>query len=718
MNNEVVDFLAHVLPDEGWSAVVAIHPETGKCHGLGVSKPTLAEVGPWLEQHADCNLYWSVNALPKRINKKPAKKDITHMHWVHGDIDDPSDATLAKLRAYRVPPTAIVFSGGGYQAFWRLTEPVYVNGNLAELEGANQRIIADLGGDPGTFNLDRVMRLPGTTNWPTATKRARGRTPAATRLIEFHPERQYSLADFPAPSSPVPAPPTSPKPVDQSAELLKAVRADLRAGATDDEVRANHADHPHLAKMPTPAERARALDRCIVKARESLAQQTQQAQTLNRDHALVWVGNDLYVLWRNVWVGGMPRLSRSGALREYYRSQTTGKVNPVDAWLDSPDRAAYSGIVFEPGREAAADAFNLWRGFAVQPVPGDCSLFLAMVKDIIASGNDDLYRYVLAWAADAVQHPDKRPGVVLVLKGKQGTGKGTFAHGIGRLFGDHYAYASRSRHVVGNFNAHLANKLLLFADEAFFAGDKASEGALKSMITEDEIAVEMKGRDVIKVRNHLRIIMASNQDWVVPAAMDDRRFAVIEVSSAREQDAPYFAAVNAQLESGGRSALLHYLMHYDLAGFDLRSLPKTSARLEQQLLSLDAVTSWWLEMLMNGQHKALDRHLSQKGMPVFMEWRFGEPVCTEMLYRFYIYHCDDLKQNHRLTPTAFGIKVVRNLLPGVVKREVRADEAKLYNIELRSRVYELPPLAEARATFEGLVKQRIVWPVDYSGGAL
>jgi hypothetical protein len=35
--------------------------------------------------------------------------------------------------------------------------------------------------------------------------------------------------------------------------------------------------------------------------------------------------------------------------------------------------------------------------------------------------------------------------------------------------------------------------LVVYADEAFWAGDKKAEGVLKAMITEDTIQIEMKG---------------------------------------------------------------------------------------------------------------------------------------------------------------------------------------------------------------------------------
>ena len=61
--------------------------------------------------------------------------------------------------------------------------------------------------------------------------------------------------------------------------------------------------------------------------------------------------------------------------------------------------------------------------------------------------------------------------------------------------------------------AILQDKLLVFADEAFWAGDKQAEGVLKGMVTEEMNVIEHKGKDAFKVKNYIRLIVASNYEW-------------------------------------------------------------------------------------------------------------------------------------------------------------------------------------------------------------
>jgi phage/plasmid-associated DNA primase len=119
--------------------------------------------------------------------------------------------------------------------------------------------------------------------------------------------------------------------------------------------------------------------------------------------------------------------------------------------------------------------------------------------------------------ANAVQNPDKPGQVAIVLRGGQGTGKGTFAKMLGKLFGGHYKYVNNPKHVTGQFNSMLKDAVLVFADECFVANDPASESALKSLITEEKIRTEQKNIDNMESRNCIHLIMATNKEWAIAA---------------------------------------------------------------------------------------------------------------------------------------------------------------------------------------------------------
>ena len=139
----------------------------------------------------------------KRREKKANREDMSGMSCLHLDIDPSSECTpemiLASLQAMDPPPTAIVFSGGGYQGFFKLKEPVPINGSIEAAEDAklyNKQLEMDHGGADSTHDVCRIMRVPYTFNIPGWNKLAKGRTTTLATLVEHHPERVYDINTF------------------------------------------------------------------------------------------------------------------------------------------------------------------------------------------------------------------------------------------------------------------------------------------------------------------------------------------------------------------------------------------------------------------------------------------------------------------------------------------------------------------------------------------
>src|SRR5690606_3939031 len=130
------------------------------------------------------------------------------------------------------------------------------------------------------------------------------------------------------------------------------------------------------------------------------------------------------------------------------------------------------------------------------------------------------------------------------------------------------------------------NCVCLFADEAFWAGDKAGEAVLKQLVTEPTLTYEGKGRAAVMGKNHGHIVMASNSDWVVPAGVDGaRRFAVFYVNEGRLGDREFFLPRHRQLAEGGLAGLLHDMLARDIRDWHPRdSVPQTEALAEQKVM--------------------------------------------------------------------------------------------------------------------------------------
>jgi hypothetical protein len=423
---------------------------------------------------------------------------------------------------------------------------------------------------------------------------------------------------------------------------------------------------------------------------------------LNSKHAVVDRGGKTMVLTEASDPEGrtIRIYSTFQSFKDRYSNKLMKKGQTLsDWWLTHPARRQYEGVVFAPNQETPG-YYNVWRGFAVQPKPGDCSKFWQHVFDNICNGDPKRYQWLLAWMAQAVQQPEKRPGTALVLRGKQGTGKGVFAKAFGRLFDPHFKHVSNPRHFLGNFNAHLEDALLVFVDEGFWAGDKTMEGPLKALVTEDILILERKGVDATQARNYMRVIVASNEDWVVPAGPEERRFAVFDVGDARMQDHAYFNAIEDELDNGGREALLDYLLNLNLAKYPNPAvIPKTAALLDQKLASLNPVEAWLYGRLQWGSQTRYLEGLLSSEATTWEPW-----VKTKRLYGDF-QATDGLGGKQKHVDEASFVKALKKLVPGLTHQRRRQDEGQ-------SSGYVFPSLADCRKAFEKHVGQKVDWPDD------
>jgi len=213
---------------------------------------------------------------------------------------------------------------------------------------------------------------------------------------------------------------------------------------------------------------------------------------------------------------------RNRYMNKYVWKETNtglGKVPAGTFWLSDPGRITYDSVAFKPNEAQVlpGNRLNLWRGFGVFPRKGSWKLTRNHIYRVLGAGDRKAGRYIIRWLAYMLQHPGEVGETVLVLQGHEGTGKGTLARAMLRIFGPHGLPVTQPKHLIGGFSGHLQHCCFLFLDEAFWAGDVQAEGRLKSLITEDTITIEPKYFTPFQVPNLLHIMMSSNNDWVVPA---------------------------------------------------------------------------------------------------------------------------------------------------------------------------------------------------------
>lgn len=289
----------------------------------------------------------------------------------------------------------------------------------------------------------------------------------------------------------------------------------------------------------------------------------------------------------------------------YYWTDKRGQLHEAlifPEWKKWQHRRQYRGMRFCPQPEGAPEGiFNSYYGFAVEPKKGCWKRLLAHIYRNICRRNPNYCRFLVAWIAQLLQQPHVKPGTNIVLRGKEGVGKSKLAEWLAELFGRNAIIVSEAERITGRFNGHLENKLLLIAEEAFWAGDKAAEGKLKDLATGTKCSYERKGLDGYEGNNYTRIIIASNEDWVVPASSGGRRWFVLEVGDEHEKDYAYFKAIDDEMSNGGLAAMLYDLLKSTLPQtVNVRSAPVTPWLVEQRLHSYDNKKRWWRGVVAEG----------------------------------------------------------------------------------------------------------------------
>ena len=188
---QAIDFLSRMYPEDTRHLVAISY--TGRIKAASFSVDETVAMEKWIEdRQGKANLYFHVNSLRPGLQGVKAKKnDIVAAPFLHVDIDD---LNALGLMAFEPKPTAVVFSGGGRQAFWRLDKPSSV---LEFVERCNRALAKSLGGD-NCHSVDHIMRLPGSINILNAKKRKAGRIPAVAYVVEEMTDwsRAYDLGQF------------------------------------------------------------------------------------------------------------------------------------------------------------------------------------------------------------------------------------------------------------------------------------------------------------------------------------------------------------------------------------------------------------------------------------------------------------------------------------------------------------------------------------------
>lgn len=373
-------------------------------------------------------------------------------------------------------------------------------------------------------------------------------------------------------------------------------------------------------------------------------------------------------------------------------------------WFDHPKCRTYDKISFKPFYKTPpkllSNEFNIYSGFAVEPVNHGLNYpHLRHLIKKLCNRNFEHEKWFYDWFAFCFQYPERKSEVAPVLRGDEGTGKGSIGAFWLSLLGNHGGAITQSSQVVGKFNAHQQYLKGAVLTEAFFAGDKQANGALKALISDYDLSVERKGFDVEFGKNYLNVLMTTNETWAVPAGTTSRRYAVFDLNKVTDVDCLVIKDFEQQTDSyetnyfhvgdsymdfskgdngkdwiskaglGGyviavgdfytelakeihdkatKEQFLFDMLNRDIQGFyPNRNIPMTEALMEQRLHTLrdDTVATWLTELFMDGCEFTITRFEGSKDDTKFTEFKSIEGIPSNDLYDNYIHFCNKSKSS-------------------------------------------------------------------------
>lgn len=345
---------------------------------------------------------------------------------------------------------------------------------------------------------------------------------------------------------------------------------------------------------------------------EPMAQEGGALAAIQKHFALINFGSKIWVLDLNA----LEARNKEGLAKQFEVSnRSDGKlmikrfleanypqadaVKIIEEFWIRPQTKCYEGVDFNP-KGTSEKFLNLWVGPTVTPKAGNCDLIKAFLLEVICSGDQKNYDYLIGYMAHALQRPEEKPGVMIILKGGQGTGKGTLGRILRKIWSATYLQVNNITAVTGSFNAALERAFFVFMDEALFSGNRGASDALKSLVTEPIIPINQKYQPSRQIDSYHRFFAATNAEHFKNTEHDDRRDVTLRLSEIRKGDHAYWVTLHNKIENEGVEALAYELLAMDLSTFNVRIKPDTKELLDEKLMSLNSIERWWHEGLRCG----------------------------------------------------------------------------------------------------------------------
>jgi len=274
------------------------------------------------------------------------------------------------------------------------------------------------------------------------------------------------------------------------------------------------------------------------------------------------------------------------------------KVQTASEWVKWEGRASVNSMGYEPGKaefivERSKTSVNMWKPLPVEPKKGDITPWKTLM-DFLFKDEPASRKYVEQWLAYPLQFPGtKLFSAVAVWGVETGTGKTLIGHTMQKLYGDNSIMITKKDLLSGD-NSFAENKQFILGEEITGDDKRGVADELKSLITNEEMRINIKFVPKFSIRSCCNYYFTSNNPDAFMLDEKDRRLFIHEVTGEPMPEEWYVNIYDKWYKSEeGQSALMYYLLHLNLDGFKpFGRAPMTNAKEEMIESSRSVLANW------------------------------------------------------------------------------------------------------------------------------
>jgi len=288
------------------------------------------------------------------------------------------------------------------------------------------------------------------------------------------------------------------------------------------------------------------------------------------------------------------------------------RVKVAVEWLEWELRRCFRKVTYDPGKDRVVNGnlLNQWKGWGVEPKKGSVKPWKDLL-DYLFEGTDPIGR---VWFENWCLYPLKFPGTKLltavgIWSLDQGIGKSQVGFTLKRIYGENFSVINQ-RMFESGFNGYSVKKQFIMIDDVSGHDSRSKADVFKSLITQEDIEVNVKFLPTYQLPDTINYLITSNQPNAFYLEERDRRFFIHECL-VEMKPRVYYDKYHKWLDDIGPAALFHYAQHdHDFGDFHPKhAAPVTQAKLNMIDSAKGELALWVSELCTDPQSKlTVDRH--------------------------------------------------------------------------------------------------------------